>query len=161
MTDVKLNVTVGTAERTVLSDQQTVEQILSYARRIAVVGLSSKPWRDSHQVAEVLHEQGYEIVPVNPNEDDVFGLTSYANLAEIPGDPVDVVNVFRREEHLPGIAKEAAAVGARAMWAQLGLRSDEAREIAESAGLDYVEDVCLKVEVNRLRRELDLPPKAA
>lgn len=139
--------------------EQTVRDILSYARRIAVVGMSSKHWRESHQVSLVMINQGYDVVPVNPNEDEVLGSKAYPNVAEIPGEPVDVVNVFRREEHLPEIAKEAAAVGARAMWVQLGLRSQEAREIAESEGLDYVEDKCIKIEVNRLRREMTLPPE--
>ncbi|HEX9889836.1 MAG TPA: CoA-binding protein [Nitriliruptorales bacterium] len=144
-----------------MSDRPTVDTILSYARRIAVVGLSSKPWRSSYQVAHMLHEQGYEIIPVNPNEHDVLGLKAYPSLAEIPGEPVDVVDVFRDVEHLPGIAEEVAAVGARAMWVQLGLRCPEAREIAESEGLDYVEDICLKIEVNRLSRHMNLPPELA
>lgn len=127
-----------------------IERMLARTRRIAIVGLSSDPHRSSHGVARALQADGYEIVPVNPGEDEVLGQRSYATLADIPG-RVDLVDVFRREEHLPGIAREAAAIGAPALFVQQGLRSAEARRIAEEAGMDYVEDRCLKVEVS-LRR---------
>jgi predicted CoA-binding protein len=122
--------------------------ILGYARRIAIVGLSGEPDRASYGVAAELLDHGYEVVPVNPTIDEVLGLRSYASLAEVPGD-IDVVDVFRRPEHLEGVAREAAAVGAKALWLQSGLRSAEARHIADEAGMDYVEDRCLKVEVAR------------
>lgn len=123
-----------------------VETILGYARRIAVVGLSDDHSRASYGVAAALIDHGYEIVPVNPTIDEVLGLTSYPSLADVPGD-IDVVDVFRRAEHLEGVASEAAAVGAKALWLQQGLRSHEARRIAQEAGMDYVEGLCLKVEV--------------
>lgn len=131
--------------------EDVVRAILGYARRIAVVGLSDKPWRDSYAVARALLDDGYEIVPVNPHIREVFGLPSYPSLLEVPG-PVDVVDVFRRPEALVEVAEQAVAVGARALWLQLGLSSPEARRIATGAGLDYVEDRCLKVEVARWRR---------
>jgi uncharacterized protein len=124
----------------------TITRVLGYARRIAVVGLSPKPERPSNGVARRLLDHGYDIVPVNPNAREVLGLRAYPALADVPGD-IDVVDVFRREEHLPGVAREAVEVGARALWLQLGLRSAEARKIAEEAGLDVVEDRCLGVEV--------------
>ena len=125
-----------------------IDTVLSRTRRIAVVGLSSDPWRASHDVARDLQARGYEIVPVNPNEDEVLGETAWPTLADVPGQ-VDLVDVFRSEEHLPGVAREAAAIGAPALWNQLGLVSPEARAIAEEAGMDYVENACLKVEVAR------------
>lgn len=125
-----------------------IDRMLSYARRIAVVGLSPSPHRESHGVAAALLAVGYDVVPVNPNCDEVLGRRAYPTLADVPGD-IDLVDVFRREEHLPGIAQEAVDVGARGMFVQLGLRSDEARAIAEAAGLDYVEDACLRIEVAR------------
>ena len=125
-----------------------IDRVLDRTRRIAVVGLSGNPARESHGVAVALQRAGYEIVPVNPNEDEVLGEPAYARLADVPGQ-VDLVDVFRREEHLPGVAREAVEVGAPALWNQLGLRSSRARAIAEEAGLDYVEDRCLKVEVAR------------
>ena len=136
-----------------------MRKILGYARRIAVVGLSPDPYRASHGVARSLIDHGYEIVPVNPTTDEVLGLRSYASLADVP-DPIDVVDVFRRSKHLEGVAEEAAAVGAKALWLQIGLRSDAVRRIAADAGMDLVEDLCLKVEVQRLSRELNLPAEA-
>lgn len=125
-----------------------IDAVLARTRRIAVVGLSGDPWRASHDVARYLQEAGYEIVPVNPNVDEVLGVRAYAHLADVPG-PVDLVDVFRRREHLPQVAREAAAIGAPAVWNQLGLVSPEARQVAEEAGMDYVENACLKVEVAR------------
>ena len=129
--------------------QDPVETILGYTKRIAVVGLSDDPYRASYGVASALLSRGYEIVPVNPTVDEVFGLSSYPSLSEVPGD-IDLVDVFRRPEHLEGVAREAAAVGAKALWLQSGLRSAEARRIAREAGMDYVEDRCLKIEVARV-----------
>lgn len=137
-----------------------VEKILGYARRIAVVGLSDDPYRESYGVAATLLRVGFEVVPVNPTVDEVLGLRSYPSLAEVPGE-IDIVDVFRRPEHLEAVAREAAQVGARALWLQSGLRSAEARRIAQEAGMDYVEDLCLKIEVARLRRVITLPSEVA
>ncbi|MBW3662084.1 MAG: CoA-binding protein [Actinobacteria bacterium] len=132
--------------------------MLGYARRIAVVGVSDKPWRDSHSVSAAMLHQGYDVVPVNPNVDEVFDRRVYPSLRDVPGG-IDVVNVFRRASALPEVAREAVEIGARGVWVQLGLRSPEARRIVEDAGLDYVEDRCIKVEVSRFRGELELPPE--
>ncbi|HEX2028798.1 MAG TPA: CoA-binding protein [Nitriliruptorales bacterium] len=141
-------------------DEDAVRRVLRYTRRIAVVGLSAKPHRASHGVAAALVVQGYEVVPVNPHVDQVLGRRAYPSLRDVPGN-IDLVDVFRRPEHLPDVAREAAAVGARGLWLQLGLRSEEARRVAEEAGMDIVEDRCLKVEVARLEHEMELPPPAA
>ncbi len=129
-----------------MTRDDVIDRILSRTRRIAVVGLSSRPHRASHDVAAALQSAGYEIVPVNPNEDEVLGERAYPSLADVPGE-VDLVDVFRREEFLPDVARQAVEVGAPALWNQLGLTSPEARAIAEEAGLSYVENACLKVEV--------------
>lgn len=131
-----------------MTRDDVVGRILSRTRRIAVVGLSGRPHRASHDVAAALQSAGYEIVPVNPNEDEVLGQRAYPSLADVPG-AVDLVDVFRREEFLPDVARQAVETGAPALWNQLGLTSPEARAIAEEAGLEYVEDACLKVEVGR------------
>lgn len=123
-----------------------IDTILARTRRIAIVGLSDRPDRASHEVATALQARGYAIIPVNPGIESALGIPAVDSLADIEG-PVDLVDVFRRAEHLPGVAREAAAIGAPALWNQLGLSSDEARRIAEDAGMDYVEDRCLKVEV--------------
>lgn len=140
---------------------ETIERILDRTRRIAVVGLSGDPSRTSHQVAAVLQRRGYEIVPVNPNEDEVLGQPAYPSLDAVPGH-IDLVDVFRRQEYLYDVARQAAQRGdIDAVWNQLGLRSEEARRAVEAVGMDYVEDRCLKVEVARLAHDRELPPAAA
>ena len=140
--------------------QDPAEKILGYTKRIAIVGLSDDPYRASYGVGAALLDHGYEVIPVNPTADEVLGLRSYPSLADVPGD-IDLVDVFRRPEHLEQVARDAAAVGAKALWLQIGLRSAEARRIAEEAGMDYVEDLCLKIEVARLSRVITLPVEAA
>lgn len=135
---------------------EMVERILSYTRRIAVVGLSDQPWRASYDVAESLQRRGYEIVPVNPNVDEVLGEPAHDALADVPGE-IDLVDVFRRTEYLPDVARQAVEAGARGIWFQLGLRSPEGRAIAEDAGLDVVEDRCLKIDVARYAGSMQLP----
>jgi uncharacterized protein len=117
---------------------------LDDVRRIAVVGASDDPRRPSHGVMGSLLRRGYDVVPVNPNAERVHGLEAVDRLADVEG-PIDLVDVFRRPEHAPDVAREAAAVGARVLWLQTGVVSDRAREIAEEAGMDYVEDACLGV----------------
>lgn len=128
-----------------------VDLALTGMRRVAVVGLSPDPGRESHGVAAALQRAGWTIVPVNPNAEEVLGEQSYPDLASVPG-RVDVVDVFRREEHLPGVAEEAVARDDVAVvWNQLGLRSAAAAATVRGAGRCYVEDRCLKVEVARRR----------
>jgi predicted CoA-binding protein len=128
---------------------RTPQQILAEARTIAVVGASSKPWRPSHQVMHYLLGAGYRVIPVRPRDrDEVLGVPCVASLGEISA-PIDLVDVFRRPEFTPGVARESVAAGAGALWLQSGIVSAEARAIAEEAGLDYVENACTKV-VHRL-----------
>jgi uncharacterized protein len=124
----------------------TVEaEILESHLTIVVVGLSSNPERPSYRVSRYMQDHGYRIIPVNPQEESVLGEHSYASLADVPP-PVDFVDVFRRAEECPQIAREAVAAGARVLWLQEGISSDEARRIAEAGGLTYVEDACVMVE---------------
>jgi predicted CoA-binding protein len=121
------------------------EQILREAKTIAVVGASPKPDRPSHGVMRYLLEQGYRVIPVRPRDcDGVLGMSCVATLSELD-EHVDLVDVFRRPEYAPEVAREAAAIGAGALWLQLGIVSPEARAIAEAGGLDYVEDACTLV----------------
>jgi uncharacterized protein len=121
------------------------EQILAEARTIAIVGASPKPDRPSHGVMRYLLSQGYRCIPVRPLDcDDVLGIPCAASLSEI-GEPVDIVDVFRRPQALVEHAREAVACGAGALWLQLGLTSPEARAIATEGGLDYVEDECTAI----------------
>ena len=126
------------------SEADAVRRMVN-ARRIAVVGLSDDPSRPSYDVASYLKSVGKEILPVNPNHKTVMGLTCYPSLAAVPGD-IDVVDVFRRPEFCADVVREAVEVGAKGVWLQSGIRSDEAREIAARAGIDYVENRCLKVD---------------
>jgi predicted CoA-binding protein len=123
---------------------RSAEQIMREAKTIAVVGASPDPTRTSHGVMRYLQRAGYRCIPVNPNADTVLGERSYASLADVP-ETVDFVDVFRRAEHCRGVAEEAAALRVPALWLQLGIRSPEARRIAEAAGMDYVEDACTLV----------------
>jgi uncharacterized protein len=128
------------------SRAETIATILGTTRRIAVVGASPDPSRPSHGVLRRLLAAGYDVVPVNPRCDEVLGLPTVPSLPEVEG-PIDLVDVFRRAEHAPALAEQSVAVGASALWLQQGVRSPEARRIAEEAGLDYIEDACLAVEV--------------
>jgi predicted CoA-binding protein len=130
---------------------EDLRDLLLETKVIAVVGLSANPERASNQVAWYLHHQGYRLFGVNPRcpEPEVFGVPVLPSLDQVP-EPIDLVDVFRRPEHTPGVAREAVAAGADAVWLQLGIRSDEARAVATEGGLRYVEDRCLKVEHARL-----------
>ena len=128
---------------------RTPEEILRDARTIAVVGASPKPWRASHDVMRYLLERGYRVIPVRPRDcDEVLGVPCVASLAEVD-ERIDLVDVFRRPEAAPDVARDAVAAGAKALWLQVGIVSAEARKLAEEAGLDYVENACTKV-VHRL-----------
>jgi hypothetical protein len=128
---------------------RTPEEILGTARTIAVVGASPDPSRTSHGVMRYLQRVGYRCIPVNPNADEVLGERCYPSLADLP-EPVDLVDVFRRVEYCADVARDAAASGAPALWLQLGLRSAEARDVADEAGMEYVEDACTAVVHRRL-----------
>ena len=126
-------------------DVRVIREILHNARTIAIVGLSPDPLRPSHFVGYYLQRHGYKVVPVNPKETEILGEKSYPSLSAIPF-PVDVVDVFRRSDAVPGIAREAVQIGARALWLQFGVISREGADIAEQGGLQVVVDRCMKVE---------------
>jgi predicted CoA-binding protein len=119
--------------------------ILERSRTIAVVGASNEEGKPAHDIPKQLQDAGFTIIPVNPTADEVLGGHSYAALEDVPV-PVDAVDVFRPAEEAPQIARAAVAIGARALWLQLRITSDEARAIAEEAGLDYVENMCMGAE---------------
>ena len=126
----------------------TMQQILETAEVIAVVGASANPSKAAFAIPAGLQAAGFQVIPVNPKATEIFGEKAYASLSDIPF-PVDVVEVFRPSEETPGIARQAVAIGAKALWLQKGIASDEARSIAEEAGIDYVEDACMGVERSR------------
>jgi len=126
-----------------------IPDLLRSSRTIAVVGLSSKRFRPSYGVAEYMQSQGYRIIPVNPNEDEVLGEKSYARLEDIP-ERVDIVDIFRRSEFVPPIVHAAIAIGARAIWMQEGVTHEDAARKAREAGLEVVMDRCILKEHMRL-----------
>ncbi|MEA2451646.1 MAG: uncharacterized protein QOG04_356 [Actinomycetota bacterium] len=121
---------------------EVMREIFTKAETIAVVGASTNPDRAGNYIPAYLQEHGYRIIPVNPNNDEVLGEKCYDALADIP-EPVDCVEVFRRPEHTPDIARQAVAIGAKSLWLQLGIINDEARRIAEEGGLLFVQDECM------------------
>jgi len=126
-----------------------VRKILESSKTIAVVGLSDKPERDSYRVAEYLKGQGYTIIPVNPARTEILGEKSYADLASIPA-PVDIVDIFRNIDAVPGIVDEAIRIQAKVVWMQLGLAHNASAKKAAEAGLVAVQSKCLKIEHQKL-----------
>ena len=132
----------------------TVERILRTYDTIAVVGASVEPAKAAHSVPAYMQRHGWRIIPINPHAAEILGEPVHPTLADVPGG-VGLVDVFRPSAATPDIARQAVAAGATALWLQLGIASEEARAIAEAAGLLYVEDRCLIIEQRRLG--LDAP----
>jgi len=120
------------------------QEILLRSKVIAVVGASRDPRKAGGSVPAGLQQRGFRIIPINPFADELFGERVYRSLLDVP-EPVDLVDVFRPAADAPEIARQAVAIGAKALWLQLDIRSREARRIAEAAGMDYVEDQCTAV----------------
>ncbi len=133
------------------AEDPEVLNLLKGSKTIAVVGVSHKEDRDSHKVAKYLKEHGYTLIPVNPKYKEVLGETCYPDLKSVPV-PIDVVDIFRNIEAIPGIVDEAIEVKAGAVWMQLGLAHNEAAEKAREAGLSVVMNKCIKIEHQRLCR---------
>ena len=133
----------------VLPSDEELRSILGSAHTIAVVGLSSKPWRPSYEVARYLQRKGYRIVPVNPKETEVLGERAFPTLLDVDV-PVDAVDVFRRAEFTPEVARQAVQIGAKVLWLQEGILNEEAFRIGTEAGLDVVMGACMMRERTRL-----------
>jgi predicted CoA-binding protein len=132
-----------------MNQKGTIRKILEGTRTIAVVGLSSKDVRPCYCVPAYLQSVGYRIIPVNPNLDQALGENAYPDLSSI-GEPVDLVQIFRRTEEIPAIVDEAIEIGAKGIWMQLGLVHEEAAKRAREAGLEVVMDACMMVEHRQL-----------
>ena len=126
-------------------DSLTIQRVVHGARTIAVVGLSGNELRASNFVGYYLKRHGYQVIPVNPREGEILGQKCYPSLLDVPG-PVDIVNVFRAPDALPGIAREAVAIHAGALWCQFGVINEEGARIAGDGGVTVIMDRCLKVE---------------
>ncbi len=134
-----------------IEDDEVVRQILKDAKTIAVIGASTKPWRDSNSNMKFLMKAGYNVYPVNPKYQEVLGVQCFPNLTEVP-EKIDIVDVFRRSEAVRGIADEAIGVKAKTLWTQYGVVNEEAAKIAEEAGMNVIMDRCILVEHRRLLR---------
>jgi uncharacterized protein len=132
-----------------VDDISKLRRILRDCRTLAVVGLSANWYRPSFFAAKYMQEHGYRVIPVNPMYDSVLGEKCYASLRDIP-EPVDLVDCFRKGSEIPALAEEAIAIGAHVLWMQLGVENPAARRLAEAAGLEVVENRCVKIEHARL-----------
>ncbi|HVE76816.1 MAG TPA: CoA-binding protein [Actinomycetota bacterium] len=131
-----------------LSDEEFAE-IFGQIKTIAVVGASDDEAKPSHKIPLYLQRQGYRIIPVNPSDEEVLGEKAYKSLEEIP-EPVDAVDVFRPSNEAAGIARSAALIGAKVLWLQSGISSQEAADIASDAGMQIVMDECMGATHKRL-----------
>jgi uncharacterized protein len=136
---------MGTAE------EKSITELLASAKTIAVIGLSSKPYRASFGVSETLQSSGYRIFPVNPNEEEVLGEKCYSRLEDIP-EKIDIVDIFRRPEFVPEIVDAAIRIGARAVWMQEGVEDETSAERARRAGLFVIMDNCIAKEIYKRRK---------
>ena len=132
-----------------IDDIPGLRRILSENRTVAMVGLSANWYRPSFFAAKYLQGHGFRVIPVTPRYDEILGEKCYPRLSDIP-DAVDVVDCFRRAEEIPAIAEAAIAIGAKVLWMQLGIRNAEASARAEAAGLEVVQDRCMKIEYSRI-----------
>jgi predicted CoA-binding protein len=131
-----------------MDDSEKVRRILRKYRTLAVVGLSAQWHRPSYFAAKYMQEHGYRVIPVNPTYDSILGEKCYKRLADIPV-PVDIVDCFRKSEEIEAIAADAVAIGAKVLWMQLGVHNAAARARAEAAGLEVIENRCVKIEHGR------------
>lgn len=130
---------------------EAAREILATSKTIAVVGLSDKPYRPSHEVAAYLKDEGYQIIPVNPNITEALGIKAQPSLRDIR-EPVDIVQIFRRPEHVPPIVEDAIAIGAKVVWMQLGISDAAAAAQARAAGLKVVMNTCMATTHDALRQ---------
>ena len=131
-----------------MDDSEKVRRILRTSKVIAVVGLSAQWHRPSYFAAKYMQEHGYRVIPVNPTYDEILGEKCFKSLRDIHV-PVDVVDCFRKSAEIPAIAEDAIAIGAKVLWMQLGVENPAARRLAEAAGLEVVENRCVKIEHGR------------
>lgn len=140
----------------ILTEDRDIKAVLENSKKVAVLGLSPKPERDSHRVAKYLKSNGYGVIPVRPGQDEILGERAYASLDDID-QSVDIVDVFRNPDVVLAHAKETVRLKPKVFWMQLGIASQEAADVLTEAGIDVVMDKCLKVEHARLCKNKSLP----
>jgi uncharacterized protein len=151
--DLRLNTTLTEDERRRFQDPAVIRRLLQESRTVAIVGMSADPQKASAFVASYLRHEGYRIVLVNPRGGRLLGETVYPDLASVPV-PIDIVDVFRPSAEAPGFARQAVAIGAKALWLQLRIVSFAAAELAVAGGLDVIMDRCVKMEHGRFNGTL-------
>jgi predicted CoA-binding protein len=134
-------------------NEEARQHVLTHSTVIAIVGRSDDPYVASYSVGRYLISVGYTVYSVNPMIDEIDGAPSYDSLADVP-EPVDIVDVFRKSDYLPGIVDEAIAIGAKTVWGQLDVANDEARQKALAAGLNYADNICIREEHKRLFKHM-------
>ena len=150
----------GPVLQPVVPTDGTLRALLAQAHTVAVVGLSSKQGRPALDIATFLQGRGYRIVPVHPRETEVLGEPAYPSLRDIPGDVrIDIVDVFRRAEETPEVARDAVAIGSTALWLQQDIVNEEAGRIAEDGGLTVIMGICIKQAIMRLDAEFHRPDR--
>ncbi|MEM2963104.1 MAG: CoA-binding protein [Candidatus Anstonellales archaeon] len=137
-----------------VSDEE-LRLLLSISKTIAVVGCSSNPQKEAHRIPKYLQDNGYRIIPINPNQKEILGETAYPSLSALSFSP-DIVNVFRPSQECPQIAREALKLTPRLLWLQLGIKNAEAEEIAKDAGIPFIQDRCIMLEHRRLFKNSDI-----
>lgn len=134
----------------------TMKEIINSTKTIAIIGLSSSPYRTSHSIGKYMLDEGFTIIPVNPNEETVFGLKSYSKISDVPDNiQIDMVDIFRNSRYAANMVQEivewSESTGQKpVIWTQIGVSSDEAKQIADENGFTYIEDKCLMVEHGRI-----------
>ncbi len=132
-----------------MQNKPTLSDALNNSKTLAVVGLSDDNLRPSYMVAKYMQDHGYRIIPVNPKCDEILGEKCYPSLSAIP-EPIDLVDVFRKPADALVVAEEAIAIGAKTLWLQIGVVNEEAKKLAEAAGITVIMDRCIKIEHARL-----------
>ncbi len=139
-----------------ITDDEELRTIYADTKTIAVVGASANEEKAAHTIPRYLQRQGYRVIPVNPRGGEILGEKVYEKLADVP-EPIDIVDVFRPSEETPAVARDAVAVGAKVLWLQEGISSEEAERIATEGGLDVVMDLCLGATHHRLIKKAEGP----
>lgn len=139
-----------------ITDDEELKVIYADTKTIAVVGASASEEKAAHKVPRYLQRHGYRVIPVNPRGGEILGEKVYEKLSDVP-EPIDVVDVFRPSEETPGVAEDAVAVGAKVLWLQEGISSEEAERIASEGGLDVVMDTCMGATHHRLIKRAEGP----
>lgn len=150
---IGLNTALTPEQRGRYQSVATIDRVLSRAKRIAIVGMSTESTKPSNMVGSYLLDEGFEVIPVNPRATEILGRTCYPDLASVPGE-IDVVDVFRPSGEVPAIVDAAIAKGAKAVWTQLKIVDLPAMDRAIAAGLDAVADKCIKMEHGRFGGQL-------